>query len=138
MLMLGWRPAMAKDLPKAAPTPKSLVEVQGRLLDYEDNHPWCSYGQSAAMQAHGLGRSPWGRFELDSPSAYAGRTFEVLFKCGYGRSLGPALRSGVGRAFTLVLPEDFLLGTYSRIEDCDVGSAVAKRWRPVSTKPRRQ
>ena len=59
-LMLGWRIAMAKDQPKAAPAPKAPVEVHGILLDYEDNHPWCSYDETASMQTHGLGRSPTG------------------------------------------------------------------------------
>jgi hypothetical protein len=136
-LLMGCSSATVKTPSTATPGQNSLIEVEGRLLAYEDEHFWCTYEEGAPMQAHDLGESPWGRLEITSPAARAGRTFEVLFKCGFNSTLVSALRTGVGSSFILILPEDFLLGTYSSIEDCDVAPAVAKRWRPVNTAPRR-
>ena len=39
------------------------------------------------------------------------------------------LRTGTGRQFILVLPQDFLKEKYSDIEDCSIDTAAMKRWR---------
>jgi hypothetical protein len=126
-LLVGSPAAVAKNPSNTTSDQKSLVEVRGRLLHYEDDHPWFVGGPDAALQ--GRGKAPLGRFEVSSPAAYARRTFEVLLKCKQNGALVPALRSGVGRSFVLVLPRDFLRGTYSRIEDCSVDPAATRRWR---------
>ncbi len=123
------RPSViAKDAAK--PAKKTMVEVQGRLVEYDEHRFWCTYHEGAEI--HGEGTSPWARFELTTPAWYAGRKIGVWFKCGYHPPMITSLRSGVGQAFQLVLPQDFLAGKYGSIEDCDVGPAVAARWRLIS------
>jgi hypothetical protein len=112
---------------RARPEP-APVEVEGKLLEYQEKHAWCTYKPGAA--AHSMGKSPWARFEVTT-SSHAGRSFGVLLKCGAREDLLRALRAGTGRRFVLVLPKDFLQGKYSEIEDCFIESAAMKRWRPV-------
>ena len=117
----------AKGLARKAKAPAALVEVVGKLLEYEEEHAWCTYKPGAAV--HGAGESPWIRFQVTGPGVRAGRSFGVLFKCGTGKDLLPALRSGVGRNFTLVVPQDFLEGKSSEIEDCSIDPIAMKQWR---------
>ena len=118
----------------APPNPKALVEVNVRLLEYVERHFWCDYDPSHPTEPQGMGKAPWGRFEVTSPAAQAGRKFGVLFKCKLNKALIPSLRSGVGQSFVLVLPQDFLAGSYSKLEDCSLDSEVAKRWRPLKAR----
>ena len=106
-----------------------MVEIQGKLLESEEKHPWCTYKPGVAI--HGMGESPWGRFKVTSPTVYAGRSFGVLLKCSNREDFLRAMRSGAGRLFVLVVPDDFLQGKYSEIEDCSIDSTAMKRWRLV-------
>jgi hypothetical protein len=127
-LMLGCASTPSDHLSSTAGrTP--TVEVEGRLLEYEAKRFWCDYDRGASM--HSEGTAPWGRFQLTRPAVHAGRTFEVWFKCGYSPALVPASGRRAAELFVLALPEDFLVGSYSSIEDCDVGPAVAARWRLI-------
>ena len=128
-LLLGGSMASAKGLARKAKAPAALVEVEGKLLEYEEEHAWCTYRSGAAM--HGAGESPWIRFQVTGPTVKSGRSFGVLFKCGTRKDLLPELRSGVGRNFTIVVPQDFLEGKYSEIEDCSIDPTAMKRWRPL-------
>lgn len=125
-LLLGGSMASAKGLSRKAKAPAALVEVEGKLLEYEEEHAWCTYKPGAVV--HGVGESPWARFRVSGPTIQAGRSFGVLLKCGTRKDLLPALRSGLGRNFTLVVPQDFLEGKYSEIEDCSISPVAMRRW----------
>lgn len=126
-LLLGGSLASAKGRVRKGKPAAPLVEVEGKLLEYEEKHFWCTYSPGASI--HGEGESPWGRFSLTGPANHAGRSFGVLLKCNGRPDLLQALQSGVGRVFVLVLPEDFLQGKYKEIEDCTIDSNAMKRWR---------
>jgi hypothetical protein len=129
-LLLGGSLASATGTAGNAKTQASLVEVEAKLLEYEERHPWCTYPQGEAV--HGMGESPWARFKVAKPAVHDGRAFGVLFKCGERKDLLRMLRSGTGRMFVLVLPADFLQGKYSEIEDCSIDSTAMNRWRSAS------
>jgi len=122
---------------RAASPQVALIEVGTTLLEYDPQRFWCTYHEEASSGEHSEGRSPWGRFRIESPKRFAGRTFEVQFDCAYAPALIDALPRAVGKAFVLVLPEDFLSGNYTRIVDCDVDTAAAERWHAATerTKP---
>jgi hypothetical protein len=128
--VLGCSLATAKGVaPKERPG-AALVEVEGKLLEYQEKHPWCTYAPGA--ETHAMGESPWGRFEITSPALHAGRSFGVLFTCSGQEGLLRALRSGAGHLFVLVVPQDFLQGKYSELEDCSIDSTAMKRWKPAA------
>jgi hypothetical protein len=120
--------ASAKGAARKARPGAALEEIEVRLLGYEDKHRWCTY--HPRIRAYASGASPFGRFEATSPT-YPGRTFGVLLKCTDRMDLLRTLRTGAGRLFVLVLPQHFLRGKYSQIEDCSIDAAVMKRWRPA-------
>ena len=133
VLLLGFLvldlPANAKGVAQETKALPVLVEVEGKLLEYEEKYIWCNYEDGAST--HGLFESPWARFEITGPGLYAGRTFGVIFECNKPKDFLPTLQSGKGRLFVLVLPQDFLRGRYSRIEDCTIDAAAITRWRAV-------
>jgi hypothetical protein len=129
-LLVGGSLARATSTVGHAKTRAPVVEVEAKLLEYEERHPWCTYPLGEAV--HGMGESPWARFKITKPTVLDGRAFGVLFKCGERKDLLRALRSGTGRVFVLVLPEDFLQGKYSEIEDCSIDSTALNRWRSAS------
>jgi hypothetical protein len=129
-LLLGGPLAIAASSSGHAKTRVAAVEVEATLLEYEEKHPWCTYPQGEAV--HGIGESPWARFKVTKPAVHVGRAFGVLFKCGERKDFLRALRSGTGRTFSLVLPEDFLQGKYSEIEDCSLDSTAMNRWKSAS------
>jgi hypothetical protein len=130
-LLFGGPHAHAKGLARKAKPSSALVEIEGQLLEYEESHPWCTYKPGVAI--HGMGESPWGRFKVEVPTPYAGRSFGVLLKCNTRKELLQSLRLGAGHRFILVLPQDFLKGNYKEIEDCAIDSNAMKRWRLVET-----
>jgi hypothetical protein len=127
--LLFGAPVSATDVEREQEPGEATVEVEARLLAYEAKRRWCTYRPGAAI--HGMGWSPWGRFEVTGPSRHAGRSFGVLFKCSDREGLLRTLPSGTGRRFVLVLPRDFVERKYSQIEDCSLDPAVLERWRPA-------
>ena len=132
-LLLGGALASAEGEARTSEPGAALVEVEAKLVKYAQRHPWCTYKPGAAI--HGIGRSPWGRFKVTGPANHAGRSFGVLLKCTDRKDLLRKLRSGVGRQFVLVLPQDLLHGKYSEFEDCSIDSTALKRWKPVEAAP---
>lgn len=133
-LLLGGSLASAKELVRKGKPVVASIEVSARLVEHEEHHFWCTYEPGATI--HGQGTSPRARFEVTSPPRYAGRSFAVLFMCAERKDLLPALRSGTGSSFLLVLPQDFLDGKYTEIDDCSVASAAMKRWQPLRANPK--
>ena len=64
-LLVGGSMASAKGQARNAKAPAALVEVEGKLLEYEEGHRWCTYERGAAV--HGIGKSPWARFRETIP-----------------------------------------------------------------------
>lgn len=132
-LLLSGSWASAKGHARKGKPAVALVEVEAKLLEYEQAHFWCTYPKGAS--AHGLGESPWGRFRVTAPANHVGRAFGVLLKCSDRPELQRALRTGVGGVFVLFLPQDFLDGKFSEIEDCVIDSTAMKRWRAADAAP---
>jgi hypothetical protein len=127
-LLLPISPANGKEAKVAKKAPTVLVEVEGKLLAFQEEHTECTYKPGASI--HGLFESPpEARFTIISPKAYDGRTFDVVFKCDMRKGIPAALESGRDRVFRLVLPRDFLKNADPRIEDCTIGKKGMARWR---------
>lgn len=104
-----------------------LVEVEAKLLTFQEEHTECTYKPGASI--HGLFESPpQARFVIVAPKIYDGRTFNVVFKCNLRKGMLGALESGRDHVFRLVLPRDFLKNADSRIEDCTIGKKGMARW----------
>jgi hypothetical protein len=131
MLFGPWLPislANAKEAKIARNAPAVLVEVEGKLLTFQEEHTECTYEPGAST--HGLFESPpQARFVVIGPKVYAGRTFDVVFKCDMRKGILATMGSGRDRVFKLALPRDFLKNADSRIENCTIGKKGMARWR---------
>jgi hypothetical protein len=120
--------ASAKEAKMARKAPTVLVEVEGKLLTFQEEHTECTYQPGAEI--HGMFESPpQARFVIISPKIYSGHAFDVVFKCDVRKGVLAAMESGRDRVFRLALPSDFLRNFDSRIEDCTIGKKGMARWR---------
>lgn len=97
-------------------TQHTYVKCRGTLAVYEQDHPW--FEDSSA--GHDDGRAPLASFVLTEPLAYADRTLDILFKDAAANAISPPAKADIGRSFTFEIPEEFLTGKHTSIDNATV------------------